>query len=35
MFWPLIAGFVIVIVITLLIGWAVDARRRGAEPPRH
>jgi hypothetical protein len=29
MYWPLIGGFIAVVVLTLLIGWAVDTSRRG------
>jgi F0F1-type ATP synthase assembly protein I len=28
MYWPLIAGFVGVVLVTLLIGWLTDASRR-------
>jgi hypothetical protein len=29
MFWPLIGGFIAVVVLTLLIGWVTDTSRRG------
>jgi hypothetical protein len=38
MFWPLIGGFIAIVVLTILIGWILDpARRRdgGAPPPGH
>lgn len=28
MYWPLIGGFIAVVVLTLLIGWAVDLSHR-------
>jgi hypothetical protein len=28
MYWPLIAGFVGVVLVTLLLGWIMDAPRR-------
>jgi hypothetical protein len=35
MFWPLIGGFIAVVLITILIGWIMDpARRREGDPPR-
>jgi F0F1-type ATP synthase assembly protein I len=33
-FWPLIAGFIAVVLITILIGWIVDRPARG-EPDNH
>jgi hypothetical protein len=34
MFWPLIGGFIAVVLITILLGWILDpARRRDAGPP--
>jgi hypothetical protein len=34
MFWPLIVGFIVVFLLTILLGWILDpARRRGAGPP--
>jgi hypothetical protein len=34
MFWPLIGGFIALVLLTLLMGWILDpARRRDAEPP--
>jgi hypothetical protein len=38
MFWPLIGGFIAVLVLSLLLGWILDpARRRdgGSPPPGH
>jgi F0F1-type ATP synthase assembly protein I len=32
-FWPLIGGFIAVLVLTILIGWIVDTR--GRQPDRH
>jgi len=29
MYWPLIGGFIAVVVITILIGWILDISRRG------
>jgi F0F1-type ATP synthase assembly protein I len=34
MYWPLIGGFIAVVLITLLIGWIMDASRRD-HPDRH
>jgi hypothetical protein len=32
MYWPLIGGFVALVLVTILIGWIMDApRRRGAD----
>jgi uncharacterized integral membrane protein len=28
MYWPLIAGFIAVVLVTILIGWIVEAPRR-------
>jgi F0F1-type ATP synthase assembly protein I len=28
MYWPLIAGFIAVVLLTLLIGWLVDSSRQ-------
>jgi hypothetical protein len=28
MYWPLIGGFIAVFLLTILIGWIVDSRRR-------
>ncbi len=28
MYWPLIGGFIAVVVLTVLIGWIVDTSRR-------
>jgi hypothetical protein len=38
MFWPLIGGFIALVLLTLLIGWLADPDRRrdraaGLEPP--
>jgi hypothetical protein len=30
-YWPLIGGFIAFVVLTLLIGWAVDSRQRKGE----
>jgi len=31
MYWPLIGGFIAVVLLTLLIGWLIDiSRQRGA-----
>jgi hypothetical protein len=30
MYWPLIGGFIAVLIILLLIGWALDASERRA-----
>jgi hypothetical protein len=40
MFWPLIGGFIAFVLLTVLIGWIMDApRRRGDQqttrPPEH
>jgi hypothetical protein len=36
MFWPLIAGFIALVILTVLLGWIMDpARRRDAGPPGH
>jgi hypothetical protein len=29
MFWPLIVGFIVVVALTVLIGWLTDTSRRG------
>jgi hypothetical protein len=29
MYWPLIGGFVAVFLITILVGWIMDTKRRG------
>lgn len=29
MYWPLIGGFIAVVLITILIGWIMDSSRRG------
>jgi F0F1-type ATP synthase assembly protein I len=29
MYWPLIGGFIAVVLITILIGWITDSSRRG------
>jgi hypothetical protein len=34
MYWPLIGGFIAFVIISLLIGWAVDPSRRG-DTDRH
>jgi hypothetical protein len=36
-FWPLIVGFIVVFLLTVLLGWILDpARRRdGGPPPGH
>ena len=34
MYWPLIGGFIGVVLLTLLIGWLVDLAR-GDNPDRH
>jgi hypothetical protein len=34
MYWPLIGGFIAVVIITLLIGWVLDVSRRN-HPDRH
>jgi F0F1-type ATP synthase assembly protein I len=35
MYWPLIAGFVAFVLVTILIGWFVDAPRRRGDAGRH
>ncbi len=36
MYWPLIVGFIALVLLTVLIGWLVDPARRGdAENDRH
>ena len=32
MYWPLIGGFIAVVLITILIGWIMDSSRRGEDP---
>jgi len=33
-FWPLIGGFIAILLLTILIGWILDpARRRDGGPP--
>ena len=34
MYWPLIGGFIAVVLLTLLIGWIIDLSR-GDNPDRH
>jgi hypothetical protein len=34
MYWPLIGGFIAVVLITLLIGWVLDVSGRN-NPDRH
>lgn len=29
MYWPLIGGFIAIVVITILVGWVMDTSRRG------
>jgi hypothetical protein len=29
MYWPLIGGFIAVVLLTILIGWIMDPSRRG------
>jgi uncharacterized integral membrane protein len=31
MYWPLIVGFVLFVLLTILIGWIMDAPRRRGE----
>jgi hypothetical protein len=31
MFWPLIGGFIGIVLLTLLIGWIVDSSRGGQD----
>jgi hypothetical protein len=31
MYWPLIGGFIAVVLITILIGWIMDSSRRGGD----
>jgi F0F1-type ATP synthase assembly protein I len=33
-FWPLIGGFIAVVLLTIIIGWVVDRPTRG-EPDQH
>jgi hypothetical protein len=35
MYWPLIGGFVAIFLITILIGWIVDSKRRNADDQGH
>jgi hypothetical protein len=35
MYWPLIGGFIAVLVLTLLIGWIMDTSRRGKSDEHH
>jgi hypothetical protein len=34
-FWPLIGGFIAVLVLTILIGWIVDTRARRTPDQHH
>ena len=34
-FWPLIGGFIAVILLTLLMGWIMDAPRRNGADEGH
>ncbi len=35
MYWPLIGGFIAIVLITLLIGWIMDTSRRGDGQDTH
>ncbi len=35
MYWPLIGGFIAIVLITLLIGWIMDTSRRGDRQNEH
>jgi hypothetical protein len=35
MWWPLIGGFIAVVVLTILMGWIMDTSRRGDTDERH
>jgi hypothetical protein len=36
MFWPLIGGFIAIVLLTIFIGWAVDpGRHKGADGDHH
>jgi hypothetical protein len=34
MYWPLLAGFVVFVLLTLIIGWILDPSRRGGDADR-
>jgi hypothetical protein len=29
MYWPLVGGFIALLLVTILIGWLTDSKRRG------
>jgi hypothetical protein len=35
MYWPLIGGFIAVVLVTLLVGWLIDISRGNSGDRRH